>query len=77
VLVRILIWRLYDSKTTIDELRGAVEELEPPSVWVWNQASERFGIVAYGDELPDEVAGARHLIGRDPDVAEEFDELDL
>jgi hypothetical protein len=35
------------------------------------------GVVAYGDELPDEVAGARHLIGRDPDVAEEFDELDL
>jgi hypothetical protein len=45
--------------------------------WVWNEASQRFGVVAYGDELPDEVAGARHLIGRDADVAEEFDELDL
>jgi hypothetical protein len=77
VLVRILIWSLYDSKTTIEELRAAVEELEPPSTWVWNEASERFGVVAFGDELPEAVAHARELIGRDPDVAEEFDELDL
>jgi hypothetical protein len=77
VLVRILIWSLYDSKTTIEELRGAVGELEPPSVGVWNEASERFGLVAHGDEIPEEVAGVRVLIGRDPDVAEEFDELDL
>ena len=77
MLVRILIWSLYDSKTTIEELRDVLEELEPPSVWVWNHASERFGVVVFGDELPAAVAQARELIGREPDVAEEFDELDL
>ena len=77
MLVRILIWSLYDSKTTIEELREVLEELEPPSVSVWNHASERFGVVVFGDELPGAVTQARELIGRDPDVAEEFDELDL
>jgi hypothetical protein len=37
-----------------------------------NEASERFGLVAYGDEPPD-VEVVRELIGRDPDVAEEFE----
>jgi hypothetical protein len=77
VLGRILIWSLYDSRTTIEELRDAVDELEPPSAWVWNEASERFGVVVFGDELPEAVAHARELIGRDPDVAEEFDVLEL
>ncbi len=77
MLVRILIWSLYDSKTTIEELRSVLDALEPPSAWVWNEASERFGVVVFGDELPDAVTQARELIGRDPDVVEEFDELDL
>ena len=77
MIVRILIWSLFDSQTTIDELRDSFAELEPPSAWVWNEASERFGVVVFGDELPEAVAHARELIGRDPDVAEEFDELDL
>jgi len=34
-------------------------------------------MVVFGDELVDELAQARALIGRDPDVAEEFDALDL
>ena len=77
MLVRILIWSLFDSKTTIDELRSSLPELEPPSAWVWNEASERFGVVDFGDELPGAVAEARELIGRDPNVAEEFDILEL
>ena len=77
MIVRILIWSVFDSKTTIDELRDSLLELDPPSVWIWNEASERFGVVAYGDELPEAVVSARELIGRDPDVAEEFDELAL
>jgi hypothetical protein len=52
MVVRILIWGLFDSKTTIDELRDSLPELEPPSVWIWNEASERFGLVVFGDELP-------------------------
>ena len=66
MVVRILIWSLFDSKTTIDELRGSLPELEPPSAWIWNEASERFGLVVYGDELPQETAEARELVGREP-----------
>jgi hypothetical protein len=75
VILRVLIWSLFDSKTTIDELRDAIPELEAPSTWIWSEASERFGLVVFEDELPDAVAMARDLIGRDPDVYEEFDAL--
>jgi hypothetical protein len=77
VVVRILIWSLFDSKSTIDELRDSLPELEPPSAWIWNEVGERFGLVVYGDELPAETAEARELVGREPDVYEEFDELEL
>jgi hypothetical protein len=77
VIVRLVIWSLFDSKTTIDELRDSLPELEPPSTWIWNEASERFGLLAFGEEIPPETAGARELIGREPDVYEEFDELEL
>ena len=77
MIVRLLIWSLFDSKTTIDELRDSLPELDPPSAWLWNEASERFGLVAIGDEVPPEVAQARELVGREPDVYEEFDELEL
>ena len=76
MIVRILIWSLYDSKTTIDELRDSLLELVEPSMWIWNEASERFGVVAFGEELPEAVAHVRRLIGREPDVADEFDVLD-
>jgi hypothetical protein len=34
VIVRVLLWGLFDSKTTIDELRPRLPELEPPSAWI-------------------------------------------
>ena len=77
MIVRILIWSLYDSKTTIEELRDSLVKLEPPSVWLWNEAGERFGVVAFGDELPEPVAHARELLGTDPQLADEFDVLAL
>jgi hypothetical protein len=77
VIVRILIWGLYESKTAIGELREVLPELEPPSEWIWNEAGERFGVIAFGDELPEAVSRARELIGDDPDVAEEFEVLSL
>lgn len=76
MIVRVLIWNLFDSKTTIDELRDALPELEAPSAWIWNEASERFGLVAFEEELAGEVERARDLIGADPVVYEEFDSLD-
>ena len=77
MIVRIVIWSLFDSKTTIDELRGRLPALEEPSAWIWNDAIERFGLVAFGDDLPAGLADARELLGREPDIYEEFDELEL
>jgi hypothetical protein len=76
VVVRLLIWNLFDSQTTIDELRGSLPELVAPSAWIWNEAGERFGVLAFGEDLPEGVGWARDLIGADPEVYEEFDVLD-
>jgi hypothetical protein len=75
VVVRILIWSLFDSETTIDELREKLPHVEPPSTWVWSEASERFGLVAYGEELPEAAGWAVDLIGSEPAVYEEFEPL--
>jgi hypothetical protein len=75
VIVRILLWSLFDSKTSIDELRKGLPALPPPSEWIWSESGERFGIVAYGDGLPEGVGWAGDLIGADPDIYEEFDTI--
>jgi hypothetical protein len=74
VIVRLLLWSLFDSKTTIDELRVHLPEIDPPSYWLWDAASERFGLVAF-ESLIDEIAVVSHLIGADPVVGEEFETL--
>jgi hypothetical protein len=76
VIIRLLIWSLVDSKTTFDELRNSLPELDPPSAWIWNEANERFGAVVHDDEVPSQVARVIELIGSEPDVYEEFDVLD-
>ena len=76
MIARVLLWSLFDSKTTIDELRVQLPTLERPSAWIWSESAERFGLLAFGDELPDGVRHVRELVGSDPDVAEEFDVLD-
>ena len=76
MIVRILIWNLLDSQTTIDELRESLPELVPPSGWIWNEATERFGAILLGEELPETAGWATGLIGSDPDVYEEFDLLE-
>jgi len=75
VVARIIIWNLLDSQTAIHELRESLPELEPPSEWIWNEATERFGVVAFGEDLPEALGWAQGLIGDDPDVYEEFDVL--
>ena len=75
MIVRILLWSLFDSKTTIDELRERLPDLAAPSTWLWNEASERFGLVVVGDDLPDDLGLIRNLIGREPEAFEEFDAL--
>jgi hypothetical protein len=75
VIVRILIWSVFDSKTTIEELQERLPALTPPSEWVWNESGERFGVVLFGDDVPEGVGCARDLVGDDPDVYEEFESL--
>jgi hypothetical protein len=74
-IVRILIWNLADSQTTIAELRDRLPELDDGDYWFANDVQERFGLVSTGDELPD-LAHVRALIGKDPEIAEEFDQFD-
>ena len=75
MLLRLFIWNVIESETTIEQLRESLPELDPPSRWIWNEVSERFGVLAFGEELPEAVGWAQDLIGADPDVYEEFDAL--
>jgi hypothetical protein len=77
MVVRVLIWNLYDSQTTIDELKESLPELESPSGWIWNEATERFGAVLHGEEPPEAIGWATDLIGSGADVYEEFDLVDV
>ncbi len=69
---RILIWNLFDSKTTLEELREHLPRLPEGDVWIVNEAQDRFGVISFGEELPD-LGHVRELIGEEPAVAEEFD----
>lgn len=82
MIVRVVLWSLGDAKASLDEVRDRVDELEPltpPSIWLVNEAAERFGAILYLDEevadLPEPLAGVRGLVGKDPEVWEEFDAL--
>jgi hypothetical protein len=73
-VARILIWNLADSQTTLAELRHHLPPLDDGDYWIANDAQERFGVVSTGDELPD-LTGMRELIGKEPEIAEEYDVL--
>jgi hypothetical protein len=73
VIVRIFLWNLANSKTTVDELREQLPALESGDTWISNEASERFGLITFSSDVPRGLSSVRELIGRDPDVGEEFD----
>ena len=87
MLVRIVLWSLADAKTTIGELRRylrdeSVDQFEGVpglrfKAWISDEATERWGAVylfesveAAQQPLP---SRARELIGKEPDLVEEFD----
>jgi hypothetical protein len=87
VLVRLVLWNLADSQTTIDELRRYLRDesvdafADVPGLrfkaWISDEVTERWGAFylwesreAAQQELP---SRARELIGKDPDIGEEFD----
>jgi hypothetical protein len=81
VIVRILLWRLDANGPSFEELRGRLDEVEPldePSMILVNEAAERIGalVVVEEDEPPPrQLDVLRGLIGREPDLYEEFDAL--
>jgi len=75
VIGRILIWNLFDSKTTLDELREHLPLLPEGDMWIANEAQDRFGLISYDEVLPD-LGAVPELIGNKPAVAEEFDVIE-
>jgi hypothetical protein len=83
MIVRLVLWNLAESSTSLDDLRDALDDepLEQPgrrfAAWVSDESSERFGEISVWDSPEDsELAGppaAAELLGRDPDVWEQFD----
>ncbi|HLY87178.1 MAG TPA: hypothetical protein VKO84_11830 [Gaiellaceae bacterium] len=72
MIARVLIWNLFDSKTTLEELREHLPSLPEGGVWIANEAQDRFGLISLGEQLP-ELGDVPALIGGEPAVAEEFD----
>jgi Putative mono-oxygenase ydhR len=87
VILRLVLWNLADSKTTIGELRRYLREesvdrfAEVPGLrfkaWISDEATERWGAVYLweSEEAAQQVvpSRARELIGKDPDIGEDFD----
>ena len=87
MIVRLVIWNLADSQTTIEDLRHylrdeSVDAFEDVpglrfKAWISDEATERWGGIylwetpaAASQALP---SRARELIGKEPDIVEEFD----
>lgn len=75
MIARVVIWNLYDSKTTLEEVLEHLPELPDDAYWISNTVSDRFGLVCVGDELPD-LGFLPELIGAEPVVAEEFEVIE-
>ena len=70
--VRLLLWGLAESKTNLDELRAKLPDLPEGDHWISDSAGERFGLISLSEN--DEPASrARELIGKDPEIGEEFE----
>jgi hypothetical protein len=70
--LRLLLWNLADSKTTLEELRAKLPELPEGDHWISDEASERFGLVSLSGST-DGLQEVRDLIGKDPEIGEEFE----
>jgi hypothetical protein len=85
--LRFVLWSLADSKTTIGELRRylrdeSVDAFEDVpglrfKAWFSDEATDRWGAVYLWESREDAEQAlpsrARELIGKDPDIGEEFD----
>jgi hypothetical protein len=67
-----LLWNLADSMTTLDELRAKLPGLPDGDHWISDPAGERFGLISFSED-DEPLARARELIGKEPEVGEEFE----
>jgi hypothetical protein len=73
MIVRLLLWNLADSKTTLEELRPRLEA-SPHRTWISDESTERFGVIETWDGDPEDFPRELiELIGKEPELAEEFD----
>lgn len=87
MLVQLVLWNLADSRTTIAELRRYLRDesvdafADVPGLrfkaWISDEVTDRWGAV-YVWESPEAArqvlpSGARELIGKEPDIGEEFE----
>jgi hypothetical protein len=70
--VRLLLWNVADSMTTLDELRAKLPDLPEGDAWISDPASERFGLISFSGDA-EAAAQIRELIGKDPEIGEEFE----
>lgn len=81
MIVRLVLWRLDETTPSFAELRGRLDDmepLEPPGALLVNEAAERIGTLVVtedDEELPPQLEALRLLVGREPDLYEEFDTL--
>ncbi len=87
MILRLVLWNLADSKTTIQELRRYLRDESADAfadvpglrlkLWVSDEATERWGAIYLWESVEaaakDEPSRARELIGKDPDIGETFD----
>ena len=79
MIVRIALWRLDETTPSFDDLRLQLDDLEPippPGAVLVNDAAERVGAIVVTDDdepVPPQLDELRRLVGRDPDLYEEFD----
>jgi hypothetical protein len=87
VLLRLVLWNLADSKTTIGELRRYVRDeavdafAEVPGLrfkaWISDEVTERWCAVYLWESAAaaeqELPSRARELIGKEPDIGETFD----
>ena len=71
MIARILIWNLFDSKTTLEELREHLPGLPEGDVWIANEAQDRFGVISFDESS--RTSARSELISKEPAIAEEFD----
>ncbi len=73
MIVRLVLWNLADSMSSLDELRPRLTAA-PNRTWISDETTERFGAVETWDGEPEPFPQELiDLIGKEPDLAEEFD----